>query len=360
MPKKKIDLMDTTFRDGFQSVFGGRVLMQDFLPAISEFVRAGIKHFEIAGGARFQSLYFYLNENAFDMMDKFREIVGKDINLQSLSRGVNTVSLETSSREIIDLHSKMFKKHGITTIRNFDALNDVDNLEFSSECINKYGLKHEVTITLMDLPPNCFGAHDEKFYINILRNILDRGIKFNSICFKDASGTANPKKIFNTIKKARELLGNDVHMRLHTHETAGISVASYISALEAGVDGIDLAQTPVSGGTSQPDILTMIHALKGTNFSLDLDINKILKSQQVLAKCLKEYFIPPEASKVFPIIPFSPMPGGALTANTQMMRDNNILEKFDEVIYAMGEVVQKGGLWYFCNTSFSILFSTSF
>ncbi|ECP9345721.1 TPA: biotin/lipoyl-containing protein [Campylobacter jejuni] len=344
MAKKFIDVMDTSFRDGFQSVYGARVLMDDFFPAVEAAKEAGITHFEFGGGARFQSLYFYLNEDAFTMMDKFRAIVGKDTNLQTLARGVNTVTLDTGSSELIDLHAKLFAKHGTTTIRNFDALNDVNNLKFSGECIVKHGLKHEITITLMDLPPNCKGAHDVPFYEKILKEILAAEIPFHSICFKDASGTSNPNKIYETIKMARKILPQDMHIRLHTHETAGVSIACYLAALEAGVDGIDLAAAPVSGGTSQPDILTMMHALKGKDYDLGgLEEEKILKYEEVLKDCLKEYFLPPEATMVNPLIPFSPMPGGALTANTQMMRDNNILDKFPQVIHAMREVVEKGG-----------------
>ena len=344
MSKKYIDIMDTTFRDGFQSVFGGRVLMEDFLPAVEEAKKAGITHFEFGGGARFQSLFFYLNENAFDMMDKFREITGPDANLQTLSRGINTVALDTGSREIIDLHAKLFKKHGTTTIRNFDALNDVSNMQYSAECINKHGLKHEAVITMMDLPPGCVGAHNAEFYEKILRQILDSGIKFSSLCFKDASGTAHPKKVYDTIKMAREILPKDTHIRFHTHESAGISVSCYLAALEAGADGIDTAISPVSGGTSQPDILTMLHATKNTNFNLsNLESSKLMKVKEALALLLKDYYVPREAKRVSPLIPFSPMPGGALTANTQMMRDNNILHKYPEVISAMGEVVEKGG-----------------
>jgi len=318
--------------------------MNDFLPALEAAKEAGIEHFEFGGGARFQSLYFYLNEDAFAMMDKFRSIVGPKANLQTLSRGVNTVTLDTGSRELIDLHAKLFKKHGTTTIRNFDALNDVENLKYSGERIAHHGLKHEVVVTMMDLPSGCVGAHDVKFYEKILREILDANIPYHSVCFKDASGTSSPQKVYETIKMARKLLPEKTHIRLHTHETAGVSVACYLAALEAGVDGIDLAASPVSGGTSQPDILTMLHAVKGKNYDLGgLDVEKILKYESVLNDCLKEYFLPPEAVQVSPLIPFSPMPGGALTANTQMMRDNNILDKFPEVILAMREVVQKGG-----------------
>lgn len=344
MAKKFIDIMDTTFRDGFQSVFGARVLMNDFLPAVSAAREAGIHHFEFGGGARFQSLYFYLNEDAFLMMDNFREAAGDDANLQTLARGVNTVTLDTGSHELVDLHAKLFAKHSTTTIRNFDALNDVENLKYSGERISFHGLKHEVVVTMMDLPPNCFGAHDTAFYEKSLRDILNSGIKFDSVCFKDASGTSSPQKVYDTIKMARKLLGDDVHLRLHTHETAGVSVACYLAALEAGADGIDLAASPVSGGTSQPDILTMLHAIKGKNYDLGgLEVDKILKYEEVLHECLKDYFMPPEATQVSPLIPFSPMPGGALTANTQMMRDNNILDKFPTVIKAMREVVEKGG-----------------
>ncbi|MEY3002170.1 MAG: hypothetical protein RLZZ428_545, partial [Pseudomonadota bacterium] len=271
-------------------------------------------------------------------------IVGPDVNLQVLSRGINTVMLDTGSREMIDLFAKMFQKHGTTTVRNFDALNDVNNLIYSSEMIKKYGMNHEVVVTMMDLPPGCKGAHDVPFYEKTLRNILDSGLQFDSVCFKDASGTANPHKVYETIAMARKLLGDSVHLRLHTHETAGVSVASYLAALDAGANGIDLAASPVSGGTSQPDILTMLHATKGTDYNLgDLQIDKVLKYEERLKECLAEYMLPPEATQVSPLIPFSPMPGGALTANTQMMRDAGDLDKFDDVIAAMKEVVERGG-----------------
>ena len=344
MAKKYIDVMDTSFRDGFQSVFGGRVLMEDFLPAVDAARKAGITHFEFGGGARFQTPVFYLQEDPFEIMDKFREAAGKDANLQVLARGINTVTLDTGSREIIDLFAKLFAKHGTTTVRNFDALNDVNNLKYSADRIIEYDMSHEVVVTMMDLPPGCKGAHDVAFYEKTLRDILDSGIEFESVCFKDASGTSTPNKVYETITMARNLLGEERHIRMHTHETAGVSVASYLAALEGGANGIDLAAAPVSGGTSQPDIMTMLHAVKGTNYNLgDLDMKKIIKYERELKNALKDYFMPPEAKSVNPLIPLSPMPGGALTANTQMMRDNGNLDRFDEVIDAMKEVVERGG-----------------
>ena len=343
MAKKLIKVMDTSFRDGFQSVYGARVFVDDFLPALKSATEAGIKHFEVAGGARFQSPIFYCNENAFETMDKIRAAVGPDINLQSLARGVNVVGLDSQPRDMINLHAKLFKKHGATTIRNFDALNDVHNLIYSGQCIKDNGLKHEVTITMMELPIGCTGAHDVPFYERVLRNILDAGIPFDSIAFKDASGTSAPRKVYETIKRTREILGPDAHIRFHSHETAGTGLAAYLAALDGGADGIDLAMKPVSGGTAQPDIVSMWHALKGTEYDLGIDINKILETEEIFKECMKDYFLPPEALAVNPMIISSPLPGGALTANTQMMRDNGVMDKFPEVVAAMKEVVEKGG-----------------
>ena len=343
MGKKLIKVMDTSFRDGFQSVYGARVFVDDFLPALQAAVNAGIRHFEVAGGARFQSPIFYCNENAFETMDKIRAAVGPDINLQSLARGVNVVGLDSQPRDIINLHAKMFKKHGVTTVRNFDALNDVNNLIYSGQCIRDNGLKHEVTITMMELPFGCEGAHDVAFYERVLRNILDAGIPFDSLAFKDASGTSNPRKVYETIKRTREILGEDAHIRFHSHETAGTGLAAYIAALDGGADGVDLSMKPVSGGTAQPDIVSMWHALKGTDYDLGIDVEKILETEEIFKECMKDYFLPPEALAVNPMIIQSPLPGGALTANTQMLRDNNLMDKFPDVVAAMKEVVMKGG-----------------
>lgn len=343
MSKKKVKFMCTAFRDGFQSVFGARVFTDDFIPAVEAARDAGIQYFEAGGGARFQSLFFYCNENAFDMMDRFRVAAGPDANLQTLARGVNVVGLESQSSDIIDLHARMFKKHGMTTIRNFDALNDVNNLIYSGQAITNAGLKHQVCVTLMELPPGCTGAHDPDFYEKTLRDIIASDLPFDSVCFKDASGTSVPSTVYETIKRARKILPEGTFIHYHTHETAGSSIISYKAAIEAGADAIDLSMAPVSGGTSQPDVLTMWHALRGTDFDLDIDPDKILMAQDVAKDCLKDYFMPPEALAVEPLIPWSPMPGGALTANTQMLRDNGIMDKYPEIIKAMGDVVRRGG-----------------
>lgn len=348
---KKIKFMDCSFRDGFQSCLGARVKTDDFLPALEAAVKAGINYIEIGGGARFQSLYFYCQEDAFEMMDRCREVVGPEVNLQTLARGVNVVGLSSQPSDIIELHAKLFKKHGITTIRNFDALNDVRNLTASGKYITQYGLKHQATVTMMGLAPNLHEsyAHTPKFYIDRLKEILDSGLAFDSLAFKDASGTSTPQTVYETIKMARELLDaefkgdNRKDIQFHTHDTAGMAVSCNMAAIEAGADTIDLAMSPLSGGTCEADILVMYQRLRGTEYTIDIDPEKILAAEKVFEQCMDKYFMPPESMQVSPKIIFSPMPGGALTANTQMMRDNNCLDKYDKCIDEMREVVAKGG-----------------
>ncbi len=341
--KKKISFMCTAFRDGFQSCYGSRVLSKDYLPVVAEAVKAGITNIESGGGASFQSAFFYNNENAFDVMDKFRDICGPDVNLQTLARGVNVVALDSQSSDMIKLHADLFKKHGVSTIRNFDALNDPENLLYSAECIKKAGLKHQLCVAIMSLPPGAEGAHTPDFYEERLKKFIKAGIPFDSLCFKDASGTSVPAVVYETIVRARKLVGNTCPIEFHSHETAGVGLACYLAAIQAGADIVDLSLAPVSGGTCQPDVATMWHALRGMDYELECDIDAVMRVEETLKEALNPYFMPPEALHADPRIPWSPMPGGALTANTQMLRDNGLMDKYGEIIVAMEEVVRKGG-----------------
>ncbi|MBP8260714.1 MAG: biotin attachment protein, partial [Verrucomicrobia bacterium] len=344
MSLKKVHFMLTAFRDGFQSVYGARVFSRDYLPVVEFAAReCGIQHFEAGGGAMFQSPFFYSRENAFDVMDAFRQAAGPEADLQTLARGISVVALKAQPREVIRLHARLFKKHGMTTIRNFDALNDVQNLIESGKSIKEAGLNHEVAVTMMELPPGCSGAHDVPFYEAVLRRILDEGVPFDSVAFKDASGTSCPRKVHDTILMARRLLGGKIKLVFHSHDTAGTGSLTYQAAIEGGANQVDVSIAPVSGGTCQPDLLTLWHALRGTDYTLDIDLAKIIRLGEMLKQAMKDYFLPPEATRVEPLIPLFPMPGGALTANTQMLRDNGLMDRYPDVIAAMGEAVRKGG-----------------
>jgi len=188
---KKIRVMFTPFRDGLQSSFGGKVRLNDFLPAMKAAAEAGIGHFEFGGGARYQAPYMYLGEDPFDDMIKIREAVGPDVDLQILTRSVSGVTLTTQSLEGLNLQAKLMKESGTTWDRNFDYMNDVENLIKTGKPIVDVGMHHQVCIALMGLPFESDKVHTPEFYINIGKRLLESDLHIDSICLKDdASGDA--------------------------------------------------------------------------------------------------------------------------------------------------------------------------
>lgn len=342
---KKIRVMFTPFRDGLQSSFGGKVRLNDFLPAMKASVEAGIRHFEFGGGARFQAPYFYLGENPFETMKAMRDAVGPDIDLQILTRSVSGVTLTNQSIEGLNLQAKLMKKYGTTWDRNFDYMNDVNNLIKTGKPIIDAGMHHQVAIALMGLPFKSDKVHTAEFYLTIGKKLLDSGMIIDSICLKDASGTTDPKTIYDTAKGLKKLMPPEMPLWLHTHDTASTAVACYMAGIEAGVDGVDLSIRPMASGTVQPDVRSLAHALKGTGYSLDIDLSKIDMIENLLNEGLKEYDFNPTTTTADARVLGFPMPGGAIGPNVHMMVKAGILHKYSQVLEEFPVVVEAGGAW---------------
>jgi pyruvate carboxylase subunit B len=342
---KKIRVMFTPFRDGLQSSFGGKVRLTDFLPAMKASVEAGIRHFEFGGGARFQAPLFYLGEDPFDTMQKIREAVGPAVDLQILTRSVSGVTLTSQSSEALALQAKLMREAGTTWDRNFDYMNDVRNLINTGRPIVNAGMHHQVAIALMGLPFRSDTVHTADFYITIGRRLLESDLHIDSICLKDASGTTDPKTVYDTVVGLKKLMPADLPLWLHTHDTASMAVACYMAGIQAGVDGIDVSIRPMASGTVQPDVRSVAHALKGTGYSLDLDEKKIAVIEELLMEGLKEYDFNPTTTTADARVLGFPMPGGAIGPNVHMMVKAGILHKYGEVLAEFPVVVEAGGAW---------------
>ena len=206
---KKIRVMLTPFRDGLQSSFGGKVRLNDFLPAMVASVKEmGARHLEFGGGARYQAPFFYLGENPFETMKAIRDAVGAGIDLQILTRSISGVTLTTQSLAALDLQARLMKEGGTTWDRNFDYMNDVDNLVKTGKSIVDAGMHHQVSIAMMGLPFESDKVHTAEFYINIGRQLLESGIRIDSLCLKDASGTTDPKTIYGRGPQKDHAAGN--------------------------------------------------------------------------------------------------------------------------------------------------------
>lgn len=343
---KKIRVMFTPFRDGLQSSFGGKVRLQDFLPAMEASAKeVGIRHFEFGGGARYQAPYFYLAEDPFEDMKAIRNAVGPDVDLQILTRSVSGVTLTTQSIEGLKLQARLMAEYGTTWDRNFDYMNDVDNLIKTGQPIVDAGMHHQVAIALMGLPFQSDKVHTPDFYINIGKRLLDSGMRIDSICLKDASGTTDPNTIYQTARGLKKIMPPEMPLWLHTHDTASTAVACYMAGVAAGCDGIDLSCRPMASGTVQPDVRSMAHALKGTGYSLDLDVAKIPMIESMLEELMKDYDFNPTTTTADARVLGFPMPGGAIGPNVHMMVKAGILDKYSDVLAEFPVVVEAGGAW---------------
>ncbi|MHC4492364.1 MAG: biotin attachment protein, partial [Planctomycetota bacterium] len=342
---KTIRVMFTPFRDGLQSSFGGKVRLGDFLPAMEASAQAGIRHFEFGGGARYQAPYFYLGEDPFEDMRSIRDAVGPDADLQILTRSVSGVTLTTQSIEGLTLQAKLMHEYGTTWDRNFDYMNDVENLIRTGKPIVESGMHHQVCIALMGLPFHSDKVHTPEFYIDIGRRVLEGDVKVDSICLKDASGTTDPFTVYETARGLRKIMPPEMPLWQHTHDTASTAVSCYMAGIDGGVDGVDLSVRPMASGTVQPDVRSMAHALKGTGYSLDIDASKMGEIEEMLNDLMSEYAFNPATTTADARVLGFPMPGGAIGPNVHMMVKAGILDRYSEVLAEFPVVVEAGGAW---------------
>ena len=343
--EKTIRVMLTAFRDGLQSVFGGKVRTKDLLPAMELAAKSGVRHFEFGGGARYQAPYFYAGEDPFECMDQMRKAVGPDADLQILTRSVSGVTLTTQGLKALGLQARLMKKHGTTIDRNFDFMNDVANLVKTGQPIVDAGMHHQVCVAMMGLPYKSDKVHTPAFYIKVIQDVLKSGIRIDSVCMKDASGTVDPVTCYETAKGLKKILPPEVLLFQHTHDTASMAVACYMAGIAGGVDGIDLSVRPMASGTVQPDVRSMWHALKGTGYSLDIDHTKMEELETLLTEGLKDYEFNEITLAADARVVNFPMPGGAIGPNVHMMAEAGILNKYGAVLAEFPEVVRAGGAW---------------
>jgi len=343
--KKIIKVQLVTFRDGLQSILGGKVRLRDFLPAMECAAHHGVKHFEFGGGARFQAPYFFVGEDPFQCMKTIRKRLGPDVNLQILTRSICGVTMKTQSREVLSLQAKLMKDSGTTWDRNFDFMYDVDLMVETGRPIVEAGMHHQVAVLMMGLPFHNTEVHTPGFYINVMKRVLERDIRVDSICIKDPGGTATPRAVYETVKGIREIMPPEMQLWFHIHDTASTAVPCYMAALEAGADGIDLSVRPMASGTAQPDVRSMARALKGTNYTFDFDVSGIGEVEALLTEGTRDYdFNPVVLAPDARILGF-PMPGGAIGPNVLMMAKAGIMHRYSEILSEFPEVLEKGGAW---------------
>ena len=323
---QKVQFVETVLRDANQSLLATRLPYDKFEPMLETIDKVGYYAIECWGGATFDVCLRYLNEDPWERLRKIRAKV-PNTKLQMLLRGQNVLGYSHYPDDFVKLFVKKAVENGIDIIRIFDALNDTNNLKVAMEATVNAGAIASGTISYTTSP-----VHTHKKYVEMVKELKEMGAK--TICIKDMAGIMGPKEAYDLVSAIKDAV--DLPIDLHTHSTTGLAFMTYLKAVEAGVDIIDTAISPFSGGTSQPATETMAYALRQLGYEVDLD--------DACTKKIADYFkgVRDEYIKDGTLMPKSlttdtqcltyQVPGGMLSNLLSQLKQMNALDRFDEAL----------------------------
>ena len=321
-----VKIVETALRDGHQSLFATRMTTEEVLLALKELDQVGYHAIEIWGGATFDSCLRFLNEDPWERLRKARKVC-KHTKLQMLFRGQNILGYRHYADDVVEKFVEKSIKNGIDIIRIFDALNDIRNLECAVNATKKYGGECQIALSYTTSP-----VHTIEYYVNLAKEIEKLGA--DSICIKDMAGVLLPNAAYELISALKK--NTKLPIELHSHCTGGLCEMTYMKAIEAGVDIVDCALSPLSGGTSQPCTESLNFALRGTEYDPKLNVEMLNaaadKMQAVRAKYLANGLLNPKVLSVNANIIKYQVPGGMLSNLINQLKQQGASEKLDDVL----------------------------
>jgi len=321
-----LNFTETVLRDANQSLIATRMPYGDFEAILEELDNAGYYSLECWGGATFDSCLRFLNENPWQRLRSIRSKV-KKTKLQMLLRGQNLLGYKHYPDDVVRKFIDLAIENGIDIIRIFDALNDFRNIETAVDETLKKGGHAQGTIVYTTSP-----IHNLEMYAKLGKQLEEMGA--NSVCIKDMAGIMSPSDAFELVSALKSTIKLPVF--LHTHCTTGLGPLTYMKAVEAGCDGIDTAISSFSGGTSQPATESMSYAFTQQGIGTGLDMKKLkkindylkpIKEKYLKAGILDPYVLGTEADALVYQIP-----GGMLSNLISQLKQQNSLDKLDEVL----------------------------
>ena len=321
-----VKIVDTCLRDGHQSLFATRMNTEEILSVVEDLDKAGYYALEVWGGATFDSCIRFLDE---DPWERLRAIKAKCKNtkLQMLFRGQNILGYKHYSDDVVDLFVKKSIENGIDIIRIFDALNDIRNLKCAVDSTKKYGGHCQIAVSYTTSP-----VHTIDYYVKLAKDIEKMGA--DSLCIKDMAGVLLPNDAYELITRLKE--STKLPIELHSHCTGGICEMTYMNAILAGVDAIDTALSPISGGTSQPATEAFQYTLQDTDYDPELKIEYLNSAAEKLTKIKDKYLasgtLNPKALTVNPSILKYQVPGGLLSNLMSQLKGQGAMDKYEEVL----------------------------
>lgn len=333
----KVKITETVLRDGHQSLIATRMTTEEMLPILETMDNAGYHALEMWGGATYDSCLRFLDEDPWERLRAIRKKV-KNTKLQMLLRGQNLLGYKHYADDVVDEFVDRAISNGMDIIRTFDALNDTRNLESSIKAIKKYGGHAQGCVSYTISP-----IHTNETFVKLGKELQDMGC--DSFCIKDMAGLLTPKNTYDLVSAIKKELS--IPVELHTHATSGLGSMTYLKAAEAGVDIIDTAISPFSGGTSQPPTEPLAATLEEAGFEPGLNMDALNEIAEYFRPIRERYIanglMDPKLMGVDINTLIYQVPGGMLSNLVKQLKEANAMDKYEEVLKEVPRVREDFG-----------------
>lgn len=333
----KVKITETVLRDAHQSLIATRMTMDEMLPVLPLMDKVGYHSIECWGGATFDSCLRFLNEDPWERLRILRKEL-PNTKLQMLFRGQNMLGYRHYADDVVEYFVQKSVSNGIDIIRIFDALNDIRNLETAIKAAKKEGAHTQVAIsyTLGDV-------FTTDYYVNYAKQIENAGA--DSICIKDMAALLTPYETEKLVKALKSAV--KIPIQLHTHYTSGLASMCLLKGIEAGVDVIDTAMSPLALGTSHAPTESMVAALQGTEYDTGLDLVLLTEIREHFMKLRKKYIdsglLDPKMLAVDANALIYQVPGGMLSNLLSQLKQAGKEDQLEEVLKEVPRVRKDAG-----------------
>ncbi len=325
-----VKIIETALRDAHQSLIATRMRTEDMVPILEDMDKAGYFSLEAWGGATFDTCIRFLNEDPWERLRTFKEHLTKTP-IQMLLRGQNLVGYKHYADDVVKEFVEKSYENGVDVFRIFDALNDSRNMEQSIKVAKAQGAYVQGTISYTISP-----VHTIDKYVEFVKEL--ESMDCDAITIKDMAGLITPgvaKELVSTLKEEV-----DLDINLHSHCTSGMTLMSYEAAVEAGVDMLDTAISPFSGGTAQPPTESVVAALQGTQYDTGIDLRDLSPIKDYFADLNEKYnaLFDPLASKIDADVLIYQVPGGMLSNLVSQLKQQDAIDKYQDVLKEIPKV----------------------
>jgi len=326
----RVKLTDTVFRDAHQSLLATRMRTRDMLPIAEKMDQVGFFSLETWGGATFDTCIRYLNEDPWERLRALKKAM-PNTPMQMLLRGQNLVGYRHYADDLVDKFVQKAATNGVDIFRIFDAVNDIRNMERSIKAAKKMEKHVQGGISYTISP-----VHSNELFAQFAVELAQLGC--DSICIKDMAGLITPQNAYDLIRAIKTEV--NLPINLHTHCTSGMAQMSYFHACQAGVDILDVAMSPLSGGSSQPATESLVASLQGTPYDTGLDLALLTEIKRYFEKIMEIYapVFNPISARLDTNVLIYQVPGGMLSNLVSQLIEQKALDKYDEVLAEIPKV----------------------